>query len=282
MSDLFENLKSSLIEIVSKKTEEWKGAFLQSAFATTLFIWITWFMKKVESVKIRGKQLYDTNNIFKAVVDRSYYCYKSFWSLVLQYRIEPFQTNWICVSVLLKKNPIVFLSEDFEYLETYDFIREQADAGAVETYVDGFIDSYNTITSILYSTSNMGEGMVTMKIGEQYINHIYPCEEEGDISIVFPLVACKFSFLSIKYSHPLMDNDIYIDLDKNYYYNGNKILSALFIKKYLAHQSDNYHFDMDYVVEIMDNDVETFSLASNQYILFGDSTYSIVTKRSVN
>jgi hypothetical protein len=259
----------------------WKNQFFQTTFASTLFVWVQWFIKKVELIKSRGRQVYDTNHMFKGLVDRVIYGSNSVCSLFLNYRIEPFQTNWICVSVLLKKNPLVFFSDEFEYLETYDFIRDQTDAVSVETYVDGFIDSYNTINSILYSSHNMGEGMVTMKIGDQYINHIYPCEEEGEISVEFPLVSCDFSFLSIKYTHPLMDSVIYLDLDKNYFYNGNKILSPLFIKRYLAHQYLNYHFDMDYIVEIIDNDVETFSLTSNQYILLGESRYSIVTKKRV-
>uniref|UniRef100_A0A6C0JG49 Uncharacterized protein n=1 Tax=viral metagenome TaxID=1070528 RepID=A0A6C0JG49_9ZZZZ len=285
MADFYENLLNSITDLFKNKIEEGKKLFMQSKVVSTflpfLFAWLSWFIKKTESVKTTIKQFYNTNRVFKAFVDKLVYCGKSASSLFLQYRIEPFQTNWICVSVLLKKNPIVFLSDEFEYLETYDFIREQANTRSVETYVDGFVDSYNTINSILHSSPNMGEGMVTMKIGDQYINHIYPCEEEGEISVEFPLVSCNFYFLSVKYTHPLMDDVIYIDIDKNYFYNGNKILSPLFIKKYLDHQRFNYHFDMDYVVEIIDNDVETFSLTSNQYILLGESRYSIVTKKRV-
>lgn len=237
---------------------------------------------ELETVKATLRHVYNTNNVFKLSVDIFNYSCNSLHSLVLNYKIEPFHTNWICVSVLSKKPPTESVSDDYSYLDTYDFIKENADTGGVEAYIDGFVDSYNTINSILCSTPTMGEGMVTMKIGNQYINHIYPCEESGEISIELPLIPCNFSFLSIKYTHPIMDNVIYLDIDKNYYFNGNKILSPLFIKKYLRHQSRDYYFDMDYTIEIMDNDVETFYLSSNQYILLGDSTYSIVTKRPAN
>ena len=129
---------------------------------------------------------------------------------------------------------------------------------------------------ICLNTKNMNESMVTMKIDNQYINNIFPKNGEHVFELSLPLMPCKFQFLSIKYSHKYMSNDIYIDIDKNYYCDKNEILSPLFIKKYLEHQPINYHFDMDYTIDIIDNDVTTFSLKNNQHILLYESTYVVV------
>jgi len=72
------------------------------------------------------------------------------------------------------------------------------------------------------------------------------------------------------------DDAIFIDLDKQYYYSKNEILSPLFIKRYLEHQSSNYYFDMNYKLEIIDNNVESVVLTSKQYILLEESKYSVV------
>ena len=72
-----------------------------------------------------------------------------------------------------------------------------------------------------------------------------------------------------------MGESIFIDIDKEYYYAYNEILSPLFIQRYLEYQPLNYIFDMDYELEVMDNDINTHVLTSKQYILLADSTYTI-------
>ena len=72
-----------------------------------------------------------------------------------------------------------------------------------------------------------------------------------------------------------MDEPIFIDIDNEYYYAYNEVLSPLFIKRYLEYQPMIYDFDMDYQLEVMDNDINTFVLTSKQYILLAESTYTI-------
>jgi len=126
--------------------------------------------------------------------------------------------------------------------------------------------------------SSNSEGMVTLKVENKYANQVFLKPRPVTMSAVLPLVPSPHFFLSIKYTHPLMKTSIYIDLDKGYYNVNNEILSPLFIKRYLEHQPLNYHFDLDYVVEILDNNVQTVELRSSQYVLLGNSEYVVVTQ----
>jgi len=282
MADFFKNLQecaettisNGIKAVTNKKNEIWSDIQKSTLFSYGV-ISAFWLIKQVESVKAKSKQIYNSNSLIKAVVDIFVYSARMGMATLRNQRIEPFKSNWISTSVLMKKNPSMFTGAEYSYLDLYDFIKEPID----KNLVIGFTDSCQTLNSMVSNTANMEEGMVTMKVGEKYVNYIYPKPKDGEKAIEIPLVPCKFSFLSIQYTHPLMDETIYIDLDKQFYYSKNEILSPLFIQRCLEYQPANYHFDMDYELHIIDNDIETFSLNSNQYILLSETKYEIVNLR---
>jgi tRNA A37 threonylcarbamoyladenosine biosynthesis protein TsaE len=73
-----------------------------------------------------------------------------------------------------------------------------------------------------------------------------------------------------------MKAGIVIQLDRSVYLVGNQILSPTFVKSYLEYQSELYHFDMDYVLKIMDDTICTMTLSSDKYILLKEDGYQVV------
>jgi hypothetical protein len=122
---------------------------------------------------------------------------------------------------------------------------------------------------------NIDEGMITMRIGDKYTNNIVV---NNNLTVVDDLKQCDYYFLSIKYTHPIMDSEIHIDLCKGYYCVGNEILSPLFIKRCLEYQHENYHFDKEYELEVMDGNVFSFKLKSDQYIYLNATNYKIMNR----
>jgi hypothetical protein len=284
MVEFFQNLKECIentISDIKKYLFKTRDEVFEEAQKTVVFAYflstVLWTVKQNESLKTKAKHIYNTNDIVKKVVDITIYSVKNVFAALNNQRIEPFKSNWICTSILLKKNPDMFIGNTYSYMDLYDFIKEPIE----ENCNIGFVDGCETLNSMVSNTSNIEEGMVTMKIGEQYVNYVCPKPTDKSVVLELPLVACNFTFLSIQYTHPLMEDTIYIDLDKKYYYNKNEILSPLFIKRCLEHQPRNYHFDMDYVIHIIDNDIETFTLSSGQYILLNEKKYSIVNTKRV-
>jgi len=84
----------------------------------------------------------------------------------------------------------MFTGDEYYYSELYDFMKEPNN----ENCNAGFIESCYTLNSMVFNTANIDEGMVTMKVGEKYINYIYPKRKEDNITIDFPLVPCSFNF----------------------------------------------------------------------------------------
>ena len=219
--------------------------------------------------KVMGfiKKIYNSDPKIKTLIVNVVYLIKYAYCSTYGQRIEPMNDKWICISVLLKRNAS-FIGEEFNYNETYEFVN-------TDDILDPLKEMSDNISSIVESTNNTLEGMITMKIGEKYINRIFFNKNEPKMETEMPLVPSKHRLISVKYKHPNMDESIFIDIDKEYYYTNNEILSPLFIKRYLEYQHLIYDFDMNYELEIMDNDINTYVINSKQYILLADNTYTI-------
>lgn len=82
-------------------------------------------------------------------------------------------------------------------------------------------------------------------------------------------------FLSVEYSNPYMKGKIYITMNKHVYLEGNELFSPTFILRYLEYQSNPFDFNMEYILHIMDNNINQFSLKRNQFIRLGERGYKI-------
>jgi len=223
------------------------------------------------AIKQYMNRIYNSNTKIRFIVDRSVYCSKCLFCILNNQRIQPFKNNWICTSILMKQNS-KFVDEKYYFNDAYGYL----DINDNDNLLENFKESLETILSIINSENNFSEGMITMKTNNQYINRIcFNNTKPNEFDISLPLVQSKHQFISVKYSHPRMKEPIFIDIDKEYYYAYNELFSPVFVKRYLEYQPLEYEFDMNYELEIMDNDINTFVLTSKQYVLLVESTYTI-------
>ena len=124
---------------------------------------------------------------------------------------------------------------------------------------------------ILRTFGQNGE-LFIMKIGDVAISRIYDKDRE-DYQISDEKT--RKHLLSIEYSHPLMYDKIVIEPDPALYIVGNEVMSAGFVERYLEYQSQPFIFDSKYTIEIMDSKIRTFTLTSDQYIVFGKTDYKV-------
>jgi hypothetical protein len=273
--DFFKNIIIENIEKTKEKTKQ-KTTEIKSIAINQIkkyeldvkaFEWFLFCINQSNKIIIYFDRIYETNPKIQKFTDHSLYFLKYVYSAVSSQRIEPMETNWICTSVLMKRNTNL-VGEEIYFNDTYEFMNKNV-------FMDLLKESCESISSIVSSTNNIIEGMITMKMGKKYINRIFFNKNEAKIETELPLVPSKHRFISVKYTHPNMDEPIFIDVNTEYYYANNEILSPLFIKRYLEYQPLIYDFDMNYELEIMDNDINTYVINSKQYILLADSTYTI-------
>lgn len=258
-------------EKTMEKTKEFKtilsNQIQKYELDTKVFDWLLFCTNQTNSTVRYLNNVYDSNPKIQKMVDLSVYFFRYVYCTITNQKIQPMKTNWICTSVLMKRN-MNLVGEELYFNDTYEYMN-------TNEFMDPLNEFCGDISSIVASTDNILEGMITMKMGDQYINRIFFNKNEAKIETELPLVPSKHRFISVKYSHPNMDEPIFIDIDTQYYYANNEILSPLFIKRYLEYQPLVYDFDMNYEVEIMDNDINNYKINSKQYILLADSTYVI-------
>lgn len=95
------------------------------------------------------------------------------------------------------------------------------------------------------------------------------------LSIHEPLVVSKVKFFDIQYHHPDMREPLILELSREYYYAGNQLFSDAFVYRMLLYQPFPFVFDERYTLEIMDNDLETMTLKSNEYLVLEASIYRV-------
>jgi hypothetical protein len=245
--------------------------------ANVLTYFVIYYSKFVNSVSGKYKSLYENNLVARSVIDYSVYGANYIYSLLIGKKIEPMSSYWISSLVLSKRDKNRFIGDEYTLLESYEFIKNPLDINEGRT---NFETSYNEICdavdSVVLNSQSYVEGLVKMKVGDDYVFRIFDNTNGQFDEFKLPLVPSKAKFLSIEYTHPLMKTGIVFELDKSVYFVGNQILSPTFVKSYLEYQSELYHFDMDYVLKIMDSDINSFELGFDRSVVLTEEGYSII------
>jgi len=246
-------------------------------FKANALTYIVCYSKIMNNVNQKYKQLYDNNYVAKTIIDHTIYVFDYIYSFFIRKKIEPFSSNWISTYILSKRDKNRYVGEEYTLLESYDFM-----TNPYQSFNDSMICELNfnetcdAVDSIVLNSTSYIEGLVKMKIGGQYVYRIFDNNNGLFKEFKMPLLPSNASFLSIEYTHPLMKNSIVINLNKSVYFVNNQILSPTFIKMYLEYQSELYHFDMDYVLKVMDNNINSFELKFDKSVLLTENGYLIV------
>lgn len=231
----------------------------------------------VEHVKCVYYYVYNENVYFSYLVDNVTYFFKLCIAFVRGYKIEPMQSNWIATSLIHN----VYSINSYEFNENYYFFDDLVkyeNPNDFENDLFQFMKTFQEIcegaNSLITLDPKIIQCMIVMKHNNKYIYY------SGTSVTPFPkppFTQCKYSFLSIEYTHPKMKTSIFIELDKYAYCENNQLLSSIFVLRYLKHQALPYIFDMDYTLNVMDDSINMFELQSTQYILLTARTYQIIT-----
>jgi hypothetical protein len=217
------------------------------------------------------KKLYDKYPAVKTAVDRAIYSKDNVLAILGNYKIEPYLDNWICTSGLISSPELRYVDEKYKFNDAYDFVND-ADADSIINMLNDNLESANLLVE---NSSDIKSLMVSLKYNSLYSYRIIK-ENRKDYNFSIPPTKSKVKFISIEYTNPNMKSSCFIDLNKNEYMVGNEILSHLFIKRYFSYRPNNFCFNPQYVLNIIDGDLNTIQLRANQYILLHTDTYEII------
>lgn len=188
------------------------------------------------------------------------------------YKVEPFQQNWVSTHILIKNNHL-FKGNSFIHIENYQMMSGDLspDCSYNEKTEAGFMYFYNILQSLIVNLMHVVDAIVVMKDGDRYIVRSILNKHEK-----FYHKSSKHVFLSITYKHPDMKEHIAIEFPETMYEIGNVVFTPMFIKRYLEYQSLSYVFDDKYTLDIIDNDMNMLTLNSSQYGLLKEDGWSVL------
>ena len=86
----------------------------------------------------------------------------------------------------------------------------------------------------------------------------------------------KKHFCTVHYTHENMKETISINITEGMYRDNNEILSSTFVLWYLEHQELDYVFDDNYILKIMDGDINYIELKNTEYIKINLTDYEVL------
>ena len=197
------------------------------------------------------------------------------------YYLEPQYKNWLCIVSIDNEN-----ENEYKLCENYIEIESLTNNLALSR-------KYNKATRYindLYEKSYNKYSFTILKIEDEYFIYQYKMfktifEKSTEVS------KCTYTFLSILYKKEVDDGEdpiepIPIELDKCYYMERNIILTPAFILRKLVYMnttncSNRFTYPLfdvkNYSLEIMDHNLNIFTIYSDQYILLEKDTYQIIT-----
>jgi len=176
------------------------------------------------------------------------------------YKREPlFKNEW---------SSIIFSPLNFEKLYLKKTIFNFASTSFPQ---NSFSPTLRSNEKVIFSTLRSGENV------NKSNKYIYICGfDENSINVLFPKLS-NVSFLAVQYTHPKLKEPIDITVPSSYFVVKNKLYSSAFVLRSLQYQPKYYIFDENYTLQIIDNEINTFELKSNQYVYIEENHYKILT-----
>lgn len=240
-----------------------------------------WAVMNYSKIKIffstRKKQLEKKYPAIQFINEYSWYFICLIYSIIINTRIEPKENHWISVAPLYKLsgnqelNHNYLLEEHINLLPCVNYISNDLKNEDLLLHMNEWIDA----TQNLYDDDGLKEVMIILKFGKEYIYRI--CKKGMKRLIYMIFEQSDMRFLSIEYSYPGIGKPIFIDVNKYAYMVDNEILSPAFIKRFFDYTIgiDKDVFRSEYVLKIMDNNLNNFELTGDQYILLLPNSYEI-------
>lgn len=183
---------------------------------------------------------------------------KNVHKLFANYRFEPEFSPWISIT---------WLNDDNDIAEEYfDFSGEKMDdEGLMHVY-------YNSAMEESKEKSMTGaDGIIIMKCGDKTRCNMIDKYDKNNV-----YEPSNVKFLAIEYKHPIMKENILIELDRSWFLCGNQLLSSVFIRRYLDYQPMPFYFDGTYTIVLIDNNMNITSINNTQYISLQKDSYRII------
>jgi hypothetical protein len=233
--------------------------------------------------------------ILKSWVGHTGYLVQWFAAKWGNYRIEPPSAPWICIYWRTEKW-IPFAADDSAKFQSVEY----HDVYHVFAITHNIVRKIEKLISIITPSFSTKEIMITIAKPEKRITRVLyrspDNRDDGESFHVFEFFKKVYAvlegiflskkskrsrdhFLAVSYTNPCMpDKSVDLQIPADDWFENNEILSYTYVLRLLEYQSDKEVIMNDaYVIVIIDGDIKTVELRSNQFIRLSTHGYEIIT-----
>lgn len=250
------------------KTVDWEGIGIR---LFSIYVTISFYASKF------GCYLYNNYPEVKQCVDVSLYSIKYINSKVNNHKIEPLNDNWVRTSFLLKNNETFFTGNKYIYMDNYEYLNTDVneDYSPKEMIQQGFDYFHNMVKAMCQTNINLIQTMTTLNKNKNYAMSISYDKETNPPNFKAPFREVRNPFISIEYVDSSKNTKIVLE-PENCWFIGNSMLSPIHVRQLLEYQERPFQFDLDYTLNIIDSDMNMYSMNKTQYIYINDDGKGIV------
>jgi hypothetical protein len=190
-----------------------------------------------------------------------------YWNL----RIEPFHPIWITQNHLLMTG-IEQPSYTLHNLDSYTFIYDDNALSSMYTFIRKFNETAFSLSKIKLNCIH-NEKLLYARFNEISVVRVQSSELAQLHAFDDFTCPSKVAFLSVTLT--LNRKKYNIDVDKSWLYVNNELFSKTFLKRYFDYHNVDIRFTNEYVVDIMDSNINMFKLKPGDYILLNQKDYAI-------
>ena len=225
--------------------------------------------------------IYITNAVIRMITDDSHWAALHLYYFIINQKVEPDSVPWLLTSTLVPDHKS--LVHPLRLVETYAHnyasvlnadIFDQADKTKYDTlYISKICkelvaDDTHPIVICKKMVESESEDASEPRAG-------YIIRRGGFSYTNLEFTPSAAQFLSVEYSHPVMDTAVGLTVDSAWLYAGNELFTPAFVLRLLDYQSIAYYFDLEYTVKIMDSECNILTLTADNFMLLTTEGYEI-------
>lgn len=242
---------------------------------------VYYISKLINKTEEGYKYLYNNYDCIKHAIDNTEKMIHLSFAKIIGKRLEPDANFWMSISCMsINKTVSPFFSER---IDTTEIGRYESNADII-TLLNSNSNSFSRCIKYCLLEQNICLNTIIDPIFIAKIksieNEIFYFSKRTDFSrMSLSLRKSTTKFISITYTNKTGFNDINIPiyLEKEWFLSGNHLLTPTFVMRYLEYQSSPYYFDDEYIIHIIDDNINCFQIDSTQYILLKDESYEVIT-----
>lgn len=250
--------------VVTKAVEFSETEFFQNAASAVIFE----YSRIQTNIYLWSKSMYQEYYSAKVIVDAAVFVKETYTSLTSRKRLEP-PGNWVqvCSTHHLTRGYYIGDGKPI-YTEGYRVIQDAID---LEPYYQTCYENNRELRAENKEYED-SDALIIARSNDKY--RVLRCHATP-VPPVFPMDTSSIKFLSAEYFATPDSEPIVLQIPKTMYIANNELFSPGFIRRALEYQDAPFEFHANYIIKIMDSNLNTVELDPTKYIRLGKISYSI-------